>query len=287
MKLKINLTKVFTMAVCALTVGIFYTACSPEDAGVDNGLTSPDLAASFTITPVTGKVNTYVLKAEENGALAFKWNKGGTNASIGKAIDTAYFPDAGTYTVTLVAVGKGGVEKSASKQVTVATSDPVAGNLLLGAKMQAGDAQYWTPITYSAGVSFAISNGKMVATGGNGGYAGVYQAVQVEGGKKYKVDMTISGSGATDTWFEVYVGKAVPVQGSDYNDGGTRIALNTWAGCGKTAFNGKLSDITCSGSGNVVTFPTSGTAYLVIRGGGANLGITGIAFTDVEFRGTN
>ncbi len=286
MKLKINLTKVVTLVACTLTIGL-YSGCRPDDSDVDNGLTSPDLAAAFTITPVTGKINTYVLKAEENGVVAIKWDKGTGSVSIGKAIDTAYFPDAGTYTVTLVAVGKGGVEKSASKEITVATSDPIAGNLLLGAKMQDGDAQYWTPITYSAGVSFAISNGKMVATGGNGGHAGVYQAIQVEEGKKYKVDMTISGSGATDTWFEVYVGKAVPVQGSDYNDGGTRIALNTWAGCGQTAFNGKLSAITCSGSGNIITFPTSGTAYLVIRSGGANLGITGIAFTDVEFRGTN
>ena len=78
-----------------------------------------------------------------------------------------------------------------------------------------------------------------------------------------------------------------PVAGQDYNDGGIRIGLSTWSGCGKSPFDGLLSSLSCSGSGNVVSFPTSGTVYYVIRSGGSSLGTTGIKVTNIDFRRTN
>jgi hypothetical protein len=113
---------------------------------------------------------------------------------------------------------------------------------------------------------------------------GIYQAIQVEAKKNYQVNMNISGSGATDVWFQVYVGTTVPQQGQDYTDGGSILALSTWDGCGKTPFNGPFTTISCGGkNGGVVQFPTAGTVYLVIRGGGTNLGTTGISVDNVEF----
>ncbi|WP_413666621.1 DUF1735 domain-containing protein [Mucilaginibacter sp. Mucisp86] len=150
------------------------------------------------------------------------------------------------------------------------------------------DNTKWQIYHRGDGVTFKVNtDGSVLATGGNWGQQGIVQPVEVRANKKYKIDMTVAGSGATDCWFEVYVGQAVPSEASDYADGGTRIALNTWNGCGKSPFNGLLSSISCAGSGNVVSFPTSGTAYVLIRSGGSTLGTTGIKITNIDFRRVN
>lgn len=280
--MKLNIIKACALAAMALGI---YTGCKPEKYD-GNGLTSPDLQASFQVTPVASKANYYVLSADTKGVLGVKWDLG-DGAVIGKPVDTVFFPDAGKYTITLTAIGKGGITKTASQDVNVATSDPLSGNLVLGANMGPTDDAFWNHTTISNGVVFAIENGKMVAKGGGFGHAGIWQAVDVVAGRKYRVDMTVSGSGATDTWFEVYVGTKQPVAGTDYSDGGARLAINTWTGCGKTPFNGKLSAIQCAGSGNTYTATATGKVYLLIKSGGGNLGLTGIEFTKVTFRGIN
>ena len=262
------------------------TSCLPDDVD-DNGLTEDNLDAAFTITPDGTSPNNFTLKANTADYIMSKWDLGDGAIYVGNPEEQIFMPDKGSYTITHYAIGRGGVEVSESLPLTVASSDLNAGNLVLGGKMEEGDESNWEFVTYSAGVSVANVDGKMVWTGGSWGHAGIYQAIEIEGGKKYKVDMAVSGSGATDTWFEVYVGKATPVPGSDYNDGGKRLALNTWAGCGKTIFSGKLSALSCDPkNGGTFTFPEGGTVYLFIRGGGANMGTTGISIDNVELRGT-
>jgi hypothetical protein len=283
--MKLNIIKPFLLGT--LAIGL-YTGCKPENFENGNGLTDPNFTAAFSVSPVAGKENTFALQATETGVLGIKWDMGdGSGPRNGRAIDTAFFPDAGKYTITLTTIGKGGISQSASQDVTVANSDPKAGNLLSGAKMQPGDETYWKPLQISSGVTFTMKEGKMVATGGNGGHAAVYQAVDIVAGQKYKVDMSISGSGATDTWFEVYADTKAPVAGQDYSSENKLLSLNTWGGCGNSPFSGLLSAISCSGNGNSISFPASGRIYLVIKSGGANLGTTGISFTNVSFRGTN
>lgn len=269
--------------MAALAIG-----CLPDDFENNNGLSDPNVNAAFSVTPVEGRNNTYVVKAEEEDVLGVKWDFGdGAGAFMGKAIDTIFYPDAGDYDITLTAIGRGGKTATSTNTVTVATSDPNAGNLVIGGKMDDGDDANWEFVTYTAGVTLNLIDGKMVATGGAWGHAGIYQAIEVEGGKKYKVDMVVSSTtGATDCWFEVYVGQSEPVPGTDYADGGKRLALNTWAGCGNTAFSGKLSALSCDGGDGTVEFENSGTAYLMIRTGGASLG-SGITIDNVELRGTN
>ncbi len=148
----------------------------------------------------------------------------------------------------------------------------------------------WVPfrIASNTNVTFTVNaDGSILAAGGNGGHAGVYQPVQVKANRNYKIDMTVAGSGAADTWFEVYVGTAAPVQGVDYSDGGIRLGINTWTGCGKTPFNGLLSAVKCTGSGSVVKFTTAGTVYLLIKCGGTNLGTDGIRMSNIDFRRTD
>ncbi|WP_183561471.1 DUF1735 domain-containing protein [Mucilaginibacter sp. SP1R1] len=149
------------------------------------------------------------------------------------------------------------------------------------------DKTKWTVLKIAANdnVTFQVNgDGSILASGGNGGHQGVFQPFEVRANKQYKVDFNVAGKGATDTWFEVYVSTLQPTQNKDYSDGGIRMALNTWTGCGKTPFNGLLSAIRCVGSGNVVSFPTAGTVYLVIKSGGSNLGTGGITLTNIDFR---
>ena len=147
------------------------------------------------------------------------------------------------------------------------------------------DHSRWELLEIAPGVTFVPNeDGSILASGGSGGHAGVFQAVEVEADQPYILDMTVSGAGATDTWFEVYVGQVVPEQGQEYADGGNRMGLNTWTGCGKTPFDGQLSMLRCVGSGGRLVFPESGTVYLVIRAGGTNLGNGGITLRNIELR---
>jgi hypothetical protein len=253
-------------------------------------LTESNLEAGFTVTTVNA--NNYIAQVKDSSYIMSKWDFGaGSGATVGKATEQVFFPDAGSYTITHYAIGKGGATFTSNQVVNVATSDAARGNLVQGGKFEtATDEGKWTQLSItSPGVTWARSSGKMIATGGSGGHAAIYQAITVEANKDYKFGMTVSGSGATDVWFEVYFGTVAPVAGADYTNGGTRIGLNTWAGCGNTTFNGNIATIGCSGSlvgqNGKVRFTQAGTIYLLIKTGGANLGTTGISVDNVELRG--
>jgi hypothetical protein len=284
-----NIFKNFSsFLVVAVTVSMF-SACKKQNI-VDRGLTDTNLDASFTLTTVDA--NNYVARVKDSSYIFSKWDLGnGSGAAIGKSTQPVFLPDAGTYTITHYAVGKGGATFTSAQTITVATSDPARGNLVQGGKFEtAADESKWTRLIIGApAITWTLSGGKMVATGGSFGHSAIYQTIQVEANKDYRFAMTVSGSGATDTWFEVYFGTTVPVQNSDYTSGGIRIALNTWTGCGNTTFNGNIATIGCAGSlvgqNGKVRFTQAGTIYLLIKTGGANLGTSGISIDNVELRG--
>ncbi len=285
-----NISKSLSQFLIAAATLSLIASC--KKAGVENrGLTESNLDASFTLTPVAGKTNTYLAQVKDSSYILSKWDLGTGTAVVGNASQEVFLPDAGDYTITHYAVGKGGATFTASQKITIATSDPARGNLVKGGKFEtAADEAFWTRLTISApAVVWTRANGKMTATGGSFGHSAIYQAIQVEANKDYRFAMTVSGSGATDTWFEVYFGTAVPVQNSDYSSGGIAIALNTWTGCGNTSFNGNIATIGCAGAlvgkGGKIRFAQSGTVYLLIKTGGANLGTTGISIDNVELRG--
>lgn len=277
------------LLLVAATISAFI-ACKKEEV-TDRGLTESNLDASFTMTPVAGKMNTFFVQVKDSSYILSKWDFGNGTVAIGKASQEVFFPDAGAYTITHYAVGKGGATFTSTQNVTIATSDPAKGNLVKGGKFEtAADEANWSKITISdPAITWTRTNGKMVAAGGNWGHSAIYQAIQVEANKDYRFGMTVSGSGATDTWFEVYFGTATPVNGSDYSSGGIAIALNTWAGCGNTTFGDNIAKIGCAGAlvgkNGVIRFAQAGTVYLLIKTGGANLGTTGISIDNVELRG--
>ena len=86
---------------------------------------APKPVASFTVTPVAGAVNKFLLTNTSANSFRYDWDKASGTFVQGKEIDTVYFPDKGTYTVKLLAYGHGGMDSS-SQVINVANDDPAA-----------------------------------------------------------------------------------------------------------------------------------------------------------------
>jgi|TARA_B110000908_G_scaffold171479_1_gene234390 hypothetical protein len=284
-KLKYSI-KYLTLVLVMLVM----TSCQPDELGEGNGLIATDLDAAFTITPVTSANNTYSLSANSS-YLTTSWDLGkGAGFSTGGLIEEVFFPDAGTYIVQHKITGIGGTSAVTSQNIDIATSDPIAGNIVKGGKFEdATDHGEWTVLNISAsGANWTFNNGSATIVANSWNQQAVYQPIEVIANKKYTIDMIVSGDGNDETWFEVFASTTAPTQGNDYASN-VVMGLNTWGGCGTGSFNGVLSSVGCvdnsysSSKSNEVTFDTSGTIYLVIKCGGAQT--SGITISNVEMRG--
>jgi hypothetical protein len=115
-------TQIQSFSIIALVTLLAMAGCRPE-AAKELGTKA---TASFTISPVAGKVNTYALHSTSQNAFGYQWNKGNGTFVKGKEFDTAYFPLAGTYRVQLRAYGRGGYDTAS--QNAVATVDDILNN---------------------------------------------------------------------------------------------------------------------------------------------------------------
>jgi len=265
--------KIYSRLLVVLAV-LILSSCKKEDK-------TPPPTAEFTAEAANLAVS---FKAIATNVRYFSWDFGDNSKISSDMSPSHFYENEGTYTVTMTATGRDGSTLSSSKQVSVTA--PV--NYIQGGKFETTDDEAkWTKFAINANnnIAWSRANGKMIASGGNGGHAGIYQAIQVEANVNYQFSMLVSGSGATDTWFEVYFGTSLPVAGSDYSQGGKLFGLSTWDGCGGSAFNGNIASIGCTGSlkdkNGMITFTQSGTVYLVIKTGGASLGAGGIAIDNV------
>ncbi len=268
-------------------------SCSEEVN--ENPLLATNVDPSFTITPVAGEVNTYMLTSQIKGVIDSYWDIG-YGPYLGKMTEKIVLPDAGTYTVKHIAVGAGGASADVSHPIVVETSDPAKPNLVKGGFFNnAADIAQWTSAklspTGAAFWSFETGSATIHSAGG-GAQEGIYQAIDVVKDKEYTIDMLVSSpSGSDETWFEVYAGKTVPVDGVEYKDNKV-MGLSTWDGCAKSAFLGRLSIVGCvkndrtASVSNVVKFDTTGKIYLVIRSGGSGNKFTkdGITIGRIEMR---
>ena len=85
---------------------------------------APKPKASFTVTPVSGAVNKYVLTSTSQNAFKLQWDAANGKGFVdGNTTDTVYFSDKGSYTVRLLAFGQGGFD-TASQVINVAADDP-------------------------------------------------------------------------------------------------------------------------------------------------------------------
>ena len=293
--MKVVFNKLIITTVLLISVVSILISCQPDEPK-SNGLaiSSDAINADFTIDASNASSNLYTLVGQTENILANTWDLGDGNSPTPSGNTfSAFIPDAGTYVLQHKVVGRGGASKTQSQTLVVPTSDVVSGNLVRGGKfLNAADNANWTILNIAGShINWTFGNGYANVSGSSPtqyGQQGIYQAIQVIAGKKYKVDLKITGSSCLNSWFEVYVGTAIPQQNNDYSSGGKRISISTFGCLMSNSFDGKLSDLSCDGSGNIITFPTSGTVYLVMRSGGFNnntLGLGGVKITNVEFRG--
>ncbi len=257
---------------------LLLSACSEEETETAVMPEATDAVFSYTID--SDEPNTYHFSGTPTQDVWYThWSFGDGSSAEGLEATKTYFKK-GTYNVRFRIFTNGGVADSI-QSVTIDTDLADESNLVTDGDFSSD--QNWTVFQINAGMDISFANGSATWKGGGGGHAGIYQTIEVEAGTSYQINMDISGSGATDSWFEVYAGASEPVPNNDYTDGGTRMGLNTWNGCGGSAFSDKFANISCSGNGTV-QFSAAGTVYLVIRGGGADYGADGISIDNVEMR---
>ena len=142
--------------------------------------------------------------------------------------------------------------------------------------MRTGDDAYWS--IFNQGPKNGIwtfANGSYTVTN-NPNNTGIYQAVQLVGGKKYNVSITYDAKSYNSTWGEIWIGKFQPANGSDY---GANAPASGNAGSSSTLTFVSWSSTTNSGTSGTKTATftpaTSGTYYFTIKVG------TGSSFTSV------
>jgi hypothetical protein len=119
----------------------------------------PKPDASFTVTPIAGQVNKYLLTSTSTNAFRYDWDKAdGAGFLTGKQVDTVYFPDKGTYNVKLLVFGESGID-SASQSVVVANDDPAA---LTPLKILSGNSSKTWVLNPAPGALLVGDNGSTV-----------------------------------------------------------------------------------------------------------------------------
>jgi hypothetical protein len=278
------ITKYINKSFFVLSSVLALSSCTPETVE-GNSLIQDPVDASFTVNKTSE--NKYLLKRNANNYLNSRWNIDNDGFTDGKGEQNLFLPDAGTYVIQHNAVGIGGeIGGTTSQTIVVPTSDPISGNMIQGGRFDTPEElSKWTKHVISpANAQWILGNGKatIVATGSN--QQGLYQAVNVQAGQKYSIDMVASSdTPLVNTWFEVYVVNSIPAVGTDVS-GTVYRNINTWDGCGTGKFGGKVSSVGCNTSknGGIYTATTTGTVYLFIKCGGQT--VNGLSIDKVEFR---
>lgn len=89
-------------------ISLFGFGCKEEDYASKLGTSAK---ASFKVTKVQGKVNTYLLESTSENAYRYQWDFGlDEGPKLGETSTEAYFISKGTYNVKLYAYGEGGYD---------------------------------------------------------------------------------------------------------------------------------------------------------------------------------
>ena len=268
----------FLSRILMIGIILISTNCANDDDFVVPPPTSDDAAFTFTFDPENP--NRVIFTATPNESNWYThWDFGDNSSAEGYEASKLFF-NSGDYNVRFKVFTEGGVAESI--QTVVISEDLQAPNLVENGEFDGSDP--WIVLPISDGVDVSFENNNAHWTGGGFGQVGIYQPIQVLANNEYQILMDIKGGPLSDSWFEVYVGMEIPVEGQDYTDGGIRLALNTWDGCGGEPFDGDFAAYSCVGTGATFEFPTAGTAYLVIRGGGSDYGSEGVAIDNVAIQ---
>ncbi|WP_338359665.1 PKD domain-containing protein, partial [Yeosuana marina] len=261
-----------------LGILLISASCANDDKPV-KAPTSED--AAFTFTFDEENPNKVIFTANPNEANWYThWDFGDNSSAEGYEASKIYLKK-GDYDVRFKVFTEGGSAEII--QTVVINEDFKGANILQNGEFN-GDSN-WTILPISDGVNVSFDNNEAHWTGGGWGQVGIYQPINILANNLYQISMDIKGGPLNNAWFEVYVGMEVPVVGGpDYADGGIRLNLNTWDGCGGEPFDGDFSDYTCVSDAATFKFPTAGVVYLVIRGGGESYGANGVTIDNVAIR---
>jgi len=280
------ITKYINKSFLISSAIVFMAGCTPDTVDGDgNGLVQNAVDASFKVTKTAE--NKYSLRANSNNYIFSKWNIDNDGYNTGKSEENIFLPDAGTYVIQHQVIGIGGaIGGTSSETIVVPTSDPISGNMIQGGRFDnPEEISKWSKHVISpSGAEWVLGNGVATIVAGGNSQQAIYQAVNVEAGKKYSIDMVAaSDTPLVNTWFEVYVLNSIPASGQDVS-GTVYRNINTWDGCGTSKFAGKISSVGCNSSknGGVYTATATGTVYLVIKCGGQT--INSLRIDKVEFR---
>lgn len=270
--------------ILSAMAALLLNACDPNEIDDYSLGTAPTIDnLDFTITPHADKPNFVDMVGTSDVGGVIRWSFSDGKTASGDEVKDKLFFLAGTYDITMSVYNQGGM---VSKTKSIVVLQDAAPNLIIGGDMS--DASKWTIVDLSANnnVNFEIANGKALWTGGNGQWdqMQIYTSFEVEANKRYQIEMKVKGSGANNTWLEVYCDKVAPA--GEYSSGGKRLQISTWDGIGTTPFDSYLTAYQKDKKANtgIVTFTESGTVYLVIRCGGNDLGTEGISADDIEVR---
>jgi len=271
-------TKIISNLVKTISILLIFMSCSEDEGSVAVIPSESDTDFNFIIDAENPNIIHFTANPTVETWFTH-WSFGDGSSAEGTEASKTYF-EKGSYDVRFKIFTEGGIANSV-KTITIDADLVDESNLVQNGGFS--DGQDWTVLPISPGIDVAFEDGNATWSG-SGGHVGIYQAIEVEANITYQVDMNISGSGATDSWFEVYAGASEPVPNNDYSDGGMLLGLNTWSGCGNSEFTGTFTSLSCNGGDGTFQYPTDGTVYLVIRGGGADYGAEGISIDNISVR---
>lgn len=212
----------------------------------------------------------------------------GDGATSTELHPTHSFPDFGVYTVKLTVTGLLGDVVTKEQEVTVADN-----NLLEGGGFEAGDHVHWqnwssqnnnppqfgyTDDGPTGGYGAALRFPSFSNSGGSTNQL-IYQAVEVEAGKRYQFSARIKvPSGASQAYYQFYISRDANTWVENNTDQANHfLVINSWHGWGQlnnsTAFDGRLIDAANksygfgAATGGVYTATTTGTVYIGVQAG--------------------
>lgn len=244
------------------------------------GKASPAFDASVGV-----RMNVFFDASTSANIKSAKWDFGDGSTGEGLTIKHQYASE-GDYAVKLTITGLLDDEVELTKTITVYNTN----DLIKGGNMEASAADCWTVKSKGSDINFGYTGDKP-ATGEDAclrfgemtsGQSIIYQAVDVEQGKKYLFKAQIKApGGASKTNLQFYIAESTDFKENDgnaANGSNLFLALNVWHGWGtdtnSKAVDGNLFDemsrvgcmygLGCDSQG-VYTATKTGTVYIGIE----------------------
>ncbi len=283
----------------ALCVAVLTLACEEEDQFTGTPLPVSDFIFESNAEDYT----TIHFVSKSFNAATYLWDFGDGSTSD-EMSPTHTYATVGDFQVSLSVTG-GDLMDAITKPITIVRPGGIPTGVPVLAGVEMDEEEAWT-VGHNSGsdplMSYEFGSSSLKLTANESAdQIHLWQAVDLEAGKRYLVAMDVAGPSLTNGYFQITIGRSEPVSSEDYNydwtpnegdecpDGLSGIdcnsskvvGLNYWKGCATSAFDGDIVEVACDGpaqqrdlnnpkdtnTSGVITVPESGTYYFVIKGG--------------------